>query len=93
MRSTSLLYKLLPTNLVVCKAAFYTFYTSHLRYYEALFFYYTEKRMFSHANRPRAECSLKVFTIFQDQLHSQLIFMTIEARASFAQQIIKLTTL
>ena len=63
------------------------------QYYEALFFYYTEKRMFSHANRPRAECSLKVFTIFQDQLHSQLIFITIEARASFAQQIIKLTTL
>ena len=31
LRSTSLLYKILPTNLVVCKAAFYTFYTSHLR--------------------------------------------------------------
>ena len=42
------------------------------QYYEALFFYYTEKRMFSHANRPRAEWCLKVFTIFQDQLHSSI---------------------
>ena len=29
--STGLLYKFLPTNLRVCKPAFYTFYTSHLR--------------------------------------------------------------
>ena len=30
--STGLLYKLLPTNLGVCKPTFYTLYTSHLRW-------------------------------------------------------------
>ena len=29
--STSLLYKILPTNVMACKPAFYTFYTSHMR--------------------------------------------------------------
>ena len=33
------------------------------------------------------------FTILQDKLHSDSIIRTIEARASFAQQIIELTTL
>ena len=32
LRSTSLLYKLLPTSLGTCKPTFYTFYTSHLRW-------------------------------------------------------------
>ena len=31
LRSTSLLYKILPTNLGACKPTFYTLYTSHLR--------------------------------------------------------------
>ena len=31
LRSTSLLYKTLPINVVAYKPAFYTFYTSHLR--------------------------------------------------------------
>ena len=31
LRSTSLLYKILPTNLGACKPTFYTFYSSHLR--------------------------------------------------------------
>ena len=32
LRSTSLLYKILPTSLGTCKPTFYTFYTSHLRW-------------------------------------------------------------
>ena len=32
LRSTSLLYKILPTNLGGCKPTFYTIYTSHLRW-------------------------------------------------------------
>ena len=31
LRSTSLLNKILPTNLGACKPTFHTFYTSHLR--------------------------------------------------------------
>ena len=40
LRSTGLLYKFLPTNLRVCKPAFYTFYTSHLRWNST--FYHTD---------------------------------------------------
>ena len=32
IRSTSLLYKILPTSLGTCNPTFYTFYTSHLRW-------------------------------------------------------------
>ena len=32
LRSTSLLYTILPTSLVACKPTFYTIYTSHLRW-------------------------------------------------------------
>ena len=32
LRSISVLYKILPTNLEVCKPTFYTFYASHLRW-------------------------------------------------------------
>ena len=32
LRSTSLLYKILPTNLGACKPTLYTIYTSHLRW-------------------------------------------------------------
>ena len=32
LRSKSLLYKILPTNLSACKPTFYTIYTSHLRW-------------------------------------------------------------
>ena len=44
MRSTSLLYKILPTNLGVCKPTFYTIYTSHLRWNSTMryCFYHTD---------------------------------------------------
>ena len=65
LRSTSLLYKILPTNLEVSKPTFYTFYTSHLReYYEALYLSY----------RPRTKCSISQF--FKTNC-TQSIFTTI----------------
>ena len=44
LRSTSLLYKILPTNLGACKPTFYTFYTSHLRWNSTMrrCFYHTD---------------------------------------------------
>ena len=44
LRSTSLLYKILPTNLVACKPTFYTIYTSHLRWNSTMryCFYHTD---------------------------------------------------
>ena len=64
--STSLLCRILPTNPVASKPAFYTFYTSHLRYaqyYEALFFFFF--------TRPRTDlfCSF-LLNLVQDKLHS-----------------------
>ena len=45
-RSTSLLYKMLPTNLGTCKPTLYTFYTSHLRWNGTMrrCFYHTDLR-------------------------------------------------
>ena len=44
LRSTSLLYKILPTNLVACKPTFCTIYTSHLRWNSTMrhCFYHTD---------------------------------------------------
>ena len=44
LRSTSLLYKILPTNLGACKPTFYTIYTSHLRWNSTMrhCFYHTD---------------------------------------------------
>ena len=44
LRLTSLLYKILLTNLGACKPTFYTFYTSHLRWNRAM------RRCFCHAD-------------------------------------------
>ena len=44
LRSTSLLYKILPTSLGTCKPTFYTFYTSHLRWNS------TTRRCFYHTH-------------------------------------------
>ena len=54
LRSTSLFYKILPTNLDACKPTFYTFYTSHLRRYV----YRTDFRQLAVS-----------LTIVQDKLH------------------------
>ena len=57
----NLLYKILPTNLEVCKPTFYTFYTSHLRWKSTMrrciYIIQTSDRM-------------QYFTVFQDKLHS-----------------------
>ena len=44
LRSPSLLYKILPTNLAAGKPTFYTIYTSHLRWNSAIWhcFYHTD---------------------------------------------------
>ena len=44
LRSTSLLYKILPTNLGACKPTFYIIYTSHLRWNSTMrhCFYHTD---------------------------------------------------
>ena len=44
LRSTSLRYKILPTNLGACKPTFYTVYTSHLRWNSSMrhCFYHTD---------------------------------------------------
>ena len=44
IRSTSLLYKILPTSLGTCNPTFYTFYTSHLRWNSTMrrCFYHTD---------------------------------------------------
>ena len=71
LRSTSLLYKILPTNLGVCKPIFNTFYTLILfiisevkQYHEALYLLY----------RPWTECSISQF--FKTNC-TQSIFRTI----------------
>ena len=69
----SLPYKILPTNLVACKPAFYTFYTSHLGWNSTMrcCFYHTV---------PWTECSILQFCK-TNCTHS--IFRTIEARMGF----------
>ena len=54
--STSLLYKILPTNLGVCKPTFSTFYTSQLRWNSTIYLQTSDR--------------MQYFTIFQDKLHS-----------------------
>ena len=58
LRSTSLLYKFLPTNLRVCKPTFYTFYT-----------YSSEVKQYFLSYRPRTEYVIsKFFNVQDDQL-------------------------
>ena len=56
LRSTSLLYKILPTNLGACKPTFYTFYTSHLRWNSNM------RHCFYHTDLGQ---NAEYFTIFQ----------------------------
>ena len=78
MCSTSLLYKISPTSLVACKPAFYTFYTSHLRYTVlhvrcAVFFIQTSDRFCSFLPYFLKPVLLQFSTILQDKLHSFII--------------------
>ena len=56
--STSLLYKISPTNPGVCKPTCYTYYTSHLRWNSTSTIYHTDLGQNA------------VFHNFQDKLHS-----------------------
>ena len=53
--STNLLYKILRTNLGVCKPTIYTFYTSHLRWNS------TMRRCIYHTDLGPPECSISQF--------------------------------
>ena len=61
LRSTSLLCKILSTNLGACKPIFYTIYTSHLRWDSTM---RSMRHCFYHADR------MQYFTILQYKLHS-----------------------
>ena len=61
LRSTSLLNKIVPTNLGACKPIFYTIYTSHLRWDSTM---RSMRHCFYHADR------MQYFTISQYKLHS-----------------------
>ena len=61
LRSTSLLYKIVPTNLGACKPIFYTIYALHLRWNSTM---RSMRHCFYHADR------MQYFTILQYKLHS-----------------------
>ena len=76
LRSTSLFYKILPTNLGACKPTFYIIYTSHLRWnsiWGTVFIIQT------------SDSRMQYFTI----LRYKLLFRTIEARVSFSRKPLK----
>ena len=65
LRSTSLLYKILPTNLGACKPTFYIIYTSHLRWNSTMrhCFYHTDlgQNAVFHSTRGLLAKQLKIF--------------------------------
>ena len=78
LRSTSLLYKILPTKLGACKPIFYTIYTSHLRYSTMK----SMRHCFYHADLTSDR--MQYFTILQYKFYSFiLVFRMIEARVGF----------
>ena len=82
LRSTSLLYKILPTSLGTCKPTFHTFYTLHLRWNS------TMRRCFYHTDLGQNA----VFHIFCNTNCTHSIFRTIEARVSeIVKKISKIT--
>ena len=66
LRSTSLLYKILPTNLGACKPTFYTIYTSHLRWNSSM------RHCFYHTGRPRTESSISRYKLHSFNIHKLL---------------------
>ena len=66
LRSTSLLYKILPTNLGACKLTFYTIQTSHLRWNS------TMRHCFYHTGRPRTKSSISQYKLHSFNIHKLL---------------------
>ena len=80
LRSTSLLYKIVPTSLGACKPIFYTIYTSHLRWNSTM---RSMSHCFYHADR------MQYFTILQYKLHSFSIRDDRRARGLLAKNVKK----
>ena len=66
LRSTSLLCKILSTNLGACKPTFYTIYTSHLRWNSSM------RHCFYHTGRPRTESSISQYKLHSFNIHKLL---------------------
>ena len=63
LRSTSLLCKILSTNLGACKPTFYTIHTSHLRWNSSM------RHCFYHTGRPRTESSISQYKLRSFNIH------------------------
>ena len=77
LRSTSLLYKILPTNLGACKTTFYTIYTSHLRWNS------TMRYCFYHTDLGQNAIFRVRISQFCNTSSTHSIFRTIEASVGF----------
>ena len=67
LRSTSLLCKILPTNLSACKPTFYTIYTSHLRWNSTMRYCFYHTDLGQNAVFHNLEYKLYLFNIQDDR--------------------------